>query len=73
MYADYFKVFEQLTLVIFNVKLFVDYMKFLTNSKDWSESCVIISLPPYLSFIGRFPSVAQPSWDEGKSAYIYMS
>jgi hypothetical protein len=59
MYANYFEVFEQLTLVIFNFKLFVDYMKLLTNSKDWSESRVIISLPPYLSFIGRFPSVSQ--------------
>jgi hypothetical protein len=68
MYTNYFEVFEQRTLVIFNFKLFVDSMKLLTNSKDWSESRLIISLPAYLSFIGRFPSVAQPSLDERKSA-----
>jgi hypothetical protein len=58
MHSDYFQMFEQVTLVIFKFKLFVDYMKLLANSKDWPESRVIISLAPYLSFIGRFPSVA---------------
>jgi hypothetical protein len=43
-------------------------MKTLTNFKDWSGSCLIISvpLPASLSVIGQFLSVSTPHWMQEK-------
>jgi hypothetical protein len=37
-----------------------DYMKTLTNIKNWSGSRIMISIPAYLSVIGRFSPVSTP-------------
>jgi hypothetical protein len=44
------------------------FSKTLTNTKDWPESHVIISLPASLSVIGQFSSVSTPYWMQEKFA-----
>jgi hypothetical protein len=44
------------------------FLKTLTNTKDWQESHVIISLPASLSVIGQCSSVSTPYWMQEKFA-----
>ncbi len=65
-------------ILVFTFKLLVEeknkykdwlaFSKTLTNTKDWPESHVIISLPASLSVIGQFSSVSTPYWMREKFA-----
>jgi hypothetical protein len=59
-----FKIFEYLTVVIFNFKLFTCFHE-NTYCKDWSGSRIMVSVPASLSVIGRLFQCSS-SLDAGK-------